>query len=111
MAILARLLSGAVLAGWLACSASAALAGIQDFYVNNNSKWAIYYIYVSPDYEDEWEEDVLGSEVLMPGEYLEIEMIGYDDYCYFDIKIEDERGNVREYWDIDLCMVRDVDYP
>lgn len=38
-------------------------------------------------------------------------MDDYGDYCYFDILIEDERGNVREYWEVDLCWEMDIYYP
>ena len=111
MGRLAGLVAGGCVALYLLVSAGAAVAGFQDFYINNNGKFAIYYIYISPDYSNEWEEDVLGSDVLMPGDSLEIEMIGYDDHCYFDILIEDSQGNQREYWDVDLCTVVDVDFP
>ena len=111
MGRLVGLAAGSLVGLVLLFSAGTAVAGIQDFFVNNNGKFAIYYIYVSPDYSTEWEEDVLGSEVLMPGESLEIEMIGYDNHCTFDIMIEDSQGNQREYWDVDLCTVIDVDFP
>lgn len=106
-----RALAGGLLVFLLALPGGGALAGIQDFYVHNESKWVILFIYVTPDYSDDWEEDVLGDEVLMPGETFEIFMNGYDNYCYFDILIEDERGNVSEYWDVDLCWETDIYYP
>lgn len=106
-----RLFASGALALLLALPAEAALAGVQDFYVHNESKWVILFIYVTPDYSDEWEEDVLGDDVLMPGDTYEIFMDDYGDYCYFDILIEDERGNVREYWEVDLCWEMDIYYP
>lgn len=63
-----RLFASGALALLLVLPAEAALAGVQDFYVHNESKWVILFIYVTPDYSDEWEEDVLGDDVLMPGD-------------------------------------------
>lgn len=106
-----RVLAGGLLALLLALPGGGALAGIQDFFVHNNGKFAIYYIFVSPDYATEWEEDILGEDVLLSGESLEVEMIDYGNHCYFDILIEDSQGNSREYWDVDLCTVIDVEFP
>ncbi len=111
MSMLLKGAAGSLFALFLVFSAAPANAGIQDFYIHNDGKWAIYYIYVSPDYSNEWEEDILESDVLMPGDVLEIEMIDYGNHCYFDIKIEDSRGNEREYRDVDLCSVVDIYFP
>ncbi|MEM7121247.1 MAG: hypothetical protein AAF563_08240 [Pseudomonadota bacterium] len=105
-----RLCAGMAVAAFVLFMAPA-FAGVQDFYVRNYGKFAVFYIFVSPDYSDDWEEDVLGSEVLMPGEELEITMHGYGNHCFFDIYVEDERGNYREYWGVDLCSVLYVDFP
>ena len=88
-----------------------AFAGIQDFIIRNNGKFSVFFIYVSPTYSEEWEEDVLGSEVLPPKTEIEIELNGYGDHCGFDIMIIDEQENAREYYDVDLCNVLYVDFP
>lgn len=111
MGRLVGLAAGGLVALYLLVSAGSAVAGIQDFFIHNNGKFAVYYIYISPDYSTEWEEDVLGTDVLMPGDSLEIEMIDYGNHCTFDILIEDSQGNEREYWDVDLCTVLDVNFP
>lgn len=97
----------AMVVGW---SAEAA-AGIQDFTVRNNGSTTVFYIYVSPDYSDDWEEDVLGDDVLMPKSQIGITMTGYGKHCMFDIKVEDENGYYVEYMDVDLCSVTYIDFP
>jgi len=78
-------------------------AGVQDFYIYNETGFTIYYIFVSPTYSDEWEEDLLGdSGVLYDGEDFYVEFSGYDT-CYFDILVEDEDGYELEIWDLSLC--------
>lgn len=77
-------------------------AEIQDFTIYNESGYSIYYIFVSPSYSDDWEEDVLGDDVLIDGDDIYIEFTDYDT-CYFDILIEDEYGYELEIWDVSLC--------
>jgi hypothetical protein len=105
-----RLSAGLAVMALVAFTAPA-FAGIQDFTIRNNGKFAVFYIYVSPNYSDQWEEDVLGSGTLPANSQIDIEMSGYDNHCIFDIKIVDERENAREYYDVDLCNVLYVDFP
>lgn len=91
--------------------AAPALAGIQDFIVQNNGGLVVTYVYVSADYEDNWGPDVLGNEVLYPGEQVEVYIDGYGDHCWFDVLIEDEGGDQWVYENVDLCTVLYVSYP
>ena len=91
--------------------ATPAVAGIQDFIVQNNSGVTVTYVYVSADYEDTWSPDVLGSNVLYPGQELQIQVNGYGDHCWFDVLIEDETGGSIMYDDVDLCSVLYLSYP
>ncbi len=86
-------------------------AEIQDFYIRNNGGNYVWYIYVSPNYSDSWEDDVLGKDVLDPYTEILIEMTGFGKQCIFDVKVEDENGYAREYYDVDLCSVLYVDFP
>jgi len=90
---------------------SQARAGIQDFTVVNQGSTAIWYIQVSPNHSDSWEEDVLGDQVLMPGNQLAVTMPGYGNHCWFDIRVEDANGASREYYDVNLCEVSYVNFP
>ena len=92
--------------------APAALADIQDFYIRNNGGNAVHHIYISPASTTDWEEDVLGDDVMDPYSELRINMQGYGgSECIFDVKIIDENGYEREYWDINLCEMLYVDFP
>lgn len=82
----------------------------QDFTVFNGSYNPIYYIYVSPITTDSWEEDVLGNDVVMPGDSVDIDMQGYGGQCLFDIRIEDSQGYSQEYHRVDLCSVSSITY-
>jgi hypothetical protein len=102
--------SVAVVAG-LAAFGGVADAAIQDFVVRNNTSNDVHYIYVSPVTSNDWEEDVLGADHILPA-YTEVAigMNGYGDQCYFDIKIVDASGYTQEYYGVDLCSVTYVDF-
>lgn len=96
----------------LSLLAAPSMAGRQDFYIRNNGGNYVHYIYVSPSTTNDWEEDVLGDDVLEPYSEMLIEMINYNsNECMFDIKIVDENGYEREYYKVDLCTELYVDFP
>ncbi len=83
----------------------------RDFTVYNRGRNAVYYIYVSPITTSSWEEDVLGSRVLMPGNSITIRMPDYGSQCYFDIRIVDSTGYSQEFYNVNLCSVSSVTFP
>jgi hypothetical protein len=74
-----------------------------DYYVDitNKTGYTIYYVYVSPDKSDSWEEDVLGKDVLSDGETRRINLYGYKSPV-FDIRLVDEDDDSYTFWDIDV---------
>ena len=76
--------------------------------IKNNSDRDIFYLYVSPETSDEWEEDVLGDDVLLAGDEITINLYGYEE-CLFDIKAvyDNEEEEIR--WDVNVCS-EDVEF-
>lgn len=74
-----------------------------DYYVDitNNTGYTIFYIYVSPDKSESWEEDVLGKKVLPNGETRRINLYGYKSPI-FDIRLVDEDDDSYTFWDVDV---------
>lgn len=83
--------------------AATAQAGIQDFTLVNNTGYDIYYVYVSANTSQSWEEDVLGDQILYNGQSVNINFSGQSDYCYWDLKVIDEDQDSFEFFNIDLC--------
>ena len=85
----------------LLCSSSFVMAG--DYYVDitNRTGYTIYYMYVSPASSSSWEEDVLGSDVLMHGDTQRVTLTGYRS-PYFDIRLVDEDDDSYTFWNIDV---------
>tara|TARA_R110002012_G_scaffold9138_3_gene41905 strand:+ start:8474 stop:8887 length:414 start_codon:yes stop_codon:yes gene_type:complete len=83
------------------CASSLAMAS--DYYVDitNRTGYTIYYMYVSPGKSKSWEEDVLGSDVLMNGDTQRVTLTGYTN-PYFDIRLVDEDNDSYTFWNIDV---------
>lgn len=98
-----------VLCAVLALAAGvAAHQGKQDFVLVNKAGLVIAELYVAPSESDEWEEDVLGKDVLNQGESVTITFDKRAKACVYDIKTVDEDGDSVEWTGIDLCKAREV---
>jgi hypothetical protein len=89
----------AVLAlGVAGCSAEDADASLT---IENASSYTLVEIYLSPVDAESWGSDLLGSELLEPGDILEVSAIACDVY---DILVTDETGADCVLTDVDLCL-------
>jgi hypothetical protein len=88
---------------------SAALADPRNFNINNNSDYVIQHAYVSASVDPEWGDDILGKDVLNPGEVWQI---GFDrgapDTCVWDLKVITVEGLEVNLPQLDLCSITDV---
>ncbi len=75
----------------------------QNYYVNitNQTGYTIMHAYVSPADARDWEEDVLGSEVLRNGHTQRITLHGYFSPI-FDVRLVDEDGDTYTFWNINV---------
>jgi hypothetical protein len=106
---------GAVFALMLALvSTSAALAADpRDFVLINNTGQAIHNLYVSPSNQTEWGDDVLGRDILLDGENVEVvfpaaRFTAGD--CLYDIKVVTESGAEGQLGQVDLCETHTVTF-
>jgi hypothetical protein len=84
-----------------------AYAGTQDFTLVNNTGVDIHNLFVSESAKDDWEEDVLGDQVLADGESVDVNFEG-KNACMWDMMVKDEAG-AGVYWrKIDLCKASQV---
>lgn len=79
-------------------------AGTQDFTIINQTGYTIYEVYVSETTNDDWEEDILGKDVLDNGGRLNVTFSGRSA-CLWDIMVLDEDDNSVEWSGINLCEV------
>lgn len=67
----------------------------------NETGYDIYVIQVSHHESDDWEEDVLGADILEEGETLRVTLTNYPD-SIFDIRLTDEDGDTYTFWKYDI---------
>ena len=88
--------------------ASAAFAGDQDFTLVNETGLAIVEFYCSATTTNNWEEDILGVDILEDGDDVNIAFSHDEEACDWDFMIVDEDGD-KIYWTgIDLCETESV---
>jgi hypothetical protein len=95
----------------LATAASTPLVAQQsklDFTLLNRTGVIISELYVSPDEADDWEEDVLGRDVLKHNDSVDIEFQRSEKSCDWDLKIKDEDGDEIEWDSLDLCAASHI---
>ncbi len=100
-------LTGALLL--IAAMSTAAMADKRDFNLNNNSDSVIGHAFVSASTDPEWGDDILGKDVLNPGE---VWRVGFDrgdaNTCIWDIKVVTIDGFEAKIPQVDLCVITDV---
>jgi len=95
-----------MLAAMVVATTSAALADPRDFTLENASDVVITHVYVASSDTMNWEEDVLGRDVLAPGESVEITFSGFSaGACSYDIKVLAADGREGYLYGVDLCAV------
>jgi hypothetical protein len=86
-----------------------ALADKRDFNLNNNSDYVISHAFVSPTSETEWGDDILGKDVLNPGETWEVWFDRFDpNSCMWDLKVVTMEGIEVKLPEVDFCTISNV---
>ena len=99
-----------MLAALLAANATAAFADPRDFTLNNGSDVTITHVYVSTVDTKSWEEDVLGVDILPPGDSVDIVFSNFADSCAYDIKVLAVDGREGYLYGVDLCSTSTVTF-
>lgn len=97
-------LTAIILAAAFLAAPIVTFAGTQDFTLVNQTGFVIYEVYVSETANEDWEEDVLGRDVLDNGSRLDITFSGRKA-CLWDIMVVDKKDNTVEWTGINLCEV------
>jgi len=98
-----------MLASMAVASTSSALADPRDFTLVNNTDGMITHLFVSTVDTNDWEEDVLGRDVLSPGESVDIYFTGGTG-CMYDIKVLVADGREGYLYGINLCTTSTVTF-
>jgi len=79
-----------------------------DFTLMNDTGVVISEIFVSPSTSDDWEEDIMGKDVLDNRESVDISFSRTEKTCEWDLKIVDAQDNEIEWTELDLCTASHI---
>ena len=88
--------------------ATPALAGKQDFTIVNKTGYQIAKIFVATSKSDDWEEDVMGDDVIEDGARQPITFDSNTTTCKYDLKAVYHDGDSAEWGGLNLCEVSTV---
>ena len=90
---------------WSSALGAPAMAATQDFTILNNTGYPIERVYVSASAKDDWEEDVLGQDILAEGDRTKIRFNRDENACLWDLKVVYSDEESAEWQGINLCQV------
>lgn len=77
--------------------------GKQDFHLINQTGYDVHSVYVSPSNAGDWEEDVLGQNILPDGARVHIQFPHRPQACLWDLLVVWEDGDKAEWYGLNLC--------
>lgn len=99
-------LGSLALSATLSMSAAAWGQAKQDFTLINKTGYALSEVYVSPSKAGDWQDDVLGQDILGDGQKVDISFERATKTCNWDLKVVYEDDDSTAVWQkIDLCTV------
>jgi hypothetical protein len=102
----ATLLAAFALANIL--TATAAVAGDQDFTLLNKTGYEIEKVYVSAVNAKSWEEDILGKDTLEDGSSVNISFKRSESACRWDMMVVYADGDKATWTNLNLCRISKV---
>ena len=86
----------------------AAFAGEQDFTLVNRTGVEIHELYIASSAQQDWEEDVLGADVLPIGESVDITFSVDESVELWDLKVVDSDGNDLQWGQLHLNAISTI---
>lgn len=78
--------------------------------IKNRTGWTMLRFYASDSRKDDWEEDILGREVLEDGRNVRINIDDGSGACIYDFKAEFTNGQELTRFRINVCSVSEYTY-
>lgn len=116
--LLKAVIAAAVLVGSAAAAAPPAATPMvqsKDGYdrhvtIKNRTGWTMLRFYASDSRRDDWEEDILGSDVLESGQDVRVNIDDGSGACIYDFKAEFTNGQELTRSRINVCEVSEYTY-
>ena len=97
------LIMAAVAAATLLLPGMAQAQDQRNFVLTNGTNRVISELYISPTNVNDWEEDVLGVDVLGDMDKTTVSFVDTVDECVYDLKIVHDDGDSAIWTAINLC--------
>ncbi|GAW42348.1 hypothetical protein SH203_02764 [Brevundimonas sp. SH203] len=78
--------------------------------IKNRTGWTMLRFYASDSRTDDWEEDILGEDVLEDGQNVRINIDDGSGACVYDFKAEFTNGQELTRSRINVCEISDYTY-
>lgn len=89
----------------LLASSGSAIALDRRVVVHNGGDEPIFNLYGSNQGTSDWEEDILGDDVLMPGSEVRVDFDDASGFCLFDFMARFESGREDTEYGVNVCEV------
>ena len=78
--------------------------------IKNRTGWTMLRFYASDSRKDDWEEDILGDDVLENGQNVRINIDDGSGACIYDFKAEFTNGEELTRSRINVCEIGEYSY-
>ncbi|KJV06713.1 hypothetical protein VZ95_20595 [Elstera litoralis] len=103
-----RFVSIAVAVTFLASAGIAQAQSKQDFRLTNKTGYTIDKVFVAPSKSNDWEEDILGRDVLENGAWVNITFPKKNQVCSYDVKVVYDDSTPAEWHNFNLCEISKI---
>lgn len=105
------ILSLLIVVSLFAVSTAAAFADPRDFTLVNGSGITLTHVYVSSSDDSDWGDDILGQDVLDPGQTVDIVFSRFTEgECLYDIRVLARDGREGYLYKVNLCTTTTVTF-
>jgi len=94
----------------IATCASSANAANRKVAIINGTSSTMTSFYASNSGKNDWEEDILGRDVLAPGETVEIDINDGTSACVYDFRADFQNGETLTRERINVCEISEYRY-
>jgi len=93
---------------FLLFAASSLFASKENLIIVNHVNKSIHRIYVSEARAGQWQDDLLGEDVIIPGETVKVTFENRHRACVWDVKVVDLDGVEYAYPSVNLCELSTI---
>lgn len=91
----------------LLCLSSVAMAENRIVTVHNRTDSTLLSLYGSNRDASGWEEDIMGPDLLLSGETVDVNFDDSSGYCIFDLRATFDDGSEAVKYGVDVCAISD----